>query len=61
MFVSLSTLYMISALADLTSGTAKEGKHDAHQLWLGSVSTSPPKQTIFAHVKSYEFKIKVHF
>jgi hypothetical protein len=24
---------MISVLADLTSGVAKEGKHDAHQPW----------------------------
>jgi hypothetical protein len=52
---------MVSALADLTSGATKEGKHDAHQLWLGSVSGSPPEQMIFAHVKSYDFKIKVHF
>lgn len=61
MSVSPTTLCMISALADLTGGAAKEGKHDAHQLWLGSVSGSPPEQMIFAYVKSCEFKIKVHF
>ena len=61
MSVSPTTLCTISVLADLTSGAAKEGKPDAHQLWLGSVSGSPPEHLIFAHVKSYEFKVKVHF
>ena len=61
MSVSLTTLCMISALVDLTNGAAKEGKYNAYQLWLSSVSGSPPEQMIFAHVKSYEFKIKVHF
>jgi hypothetical protein len=30
MSLSLTTLCMISALADLTSRAAKEGKHNAH-------------------------------
>ena len=61
MSLSSTTLCTISVLADLTSGAAKDSKPDAHQLWLGSVSGSPPEQMVFAHVKSYEFKIKVHF
>jgi len=61
MSVSPTTLCTISVLADLTSGAAKEGKPDAHQLWLGSVSGSPPEHLIFAHVESYDFKVKVHF
>ena len=61
MSVSPTTLCTISVLADLTSGAAKEGKPNAHQLWLGSVSRSPLEHLIFAHVKDYEFKMKVHF
>src|SRR5208282_1589537 len=61
MSVSPTTLCTISVLADLTNGAAKEDKPDAHHLWLGSVSGSPPEHLIFAHVQSYEFKAKVHF
>ena len=61
MSLSPTALCTISVLADLTSGTAKEGKHDAHQLWLGLVSGSPPGEVAFAHVRSHEFKISVHF
>jgi hypothetical protein len=61
MSASPTALCTISVLADLTTGAAKEGKHDAHQLWHGLVSGSPPEQTVFPHVQCHEFKAEVHF